>query len=68
MQIHGGRQLKGVVKASGSKNAILPILAASIMLEGETTLKNISNLGDVKIMVRMLNSLGVRTEYLFDDK
>ena len=67
MQIHGGRQLKGVVKASGSKNAILPILAASIMLEGETTLKNISNLGDVKIMVRMLNSLGVRTEYLFDD-
>lgn len=67
MQIHGGRQLKGTVKASGSKNAILPILAASIMLDGETTLKNISNLGDVKIMVRMLNSLGVRTEYLFDD-
>ena len=33
----------------------------------ETNINNIPNLGDVKIMVRMLNSLGIRTEYLFDN-
>ena len=38
MEIVGGKPLKGEVIASGAKNALLPILAASVMLEGETNL------------------------------
>jgi UDP-N-acetylglucosamine 1-carboxyvinyltransferase len=52
-----------MVTVSGSKNAALPILAASILLNGETTLSNVPNLLDVITMLRVLRTLGIRTEY-----
>ena len=67
MDIVGGVPLKGTVYASGAKNALLPILAASVMLDGETNLKNAPYLGDVNIMLRMLTSLGIRAEHLPND-
>ena len=67
MEIVGGTQLKGTVRASGAKNALLPILAACVMLDGETNLTNAPYLGDVNIMLRMLSSLGIRAEHLSND-
>ena len=67
MTIVGGRRLEGHVKATGAKNAILPILSACIMLEGETKLLNVPHMSDVNVMIRMLNALNVRTEYGYND-
>lgn len=63
LTIEGGVPLKGTVRASGAKNAALPIMAAVLMLEGDTILENVPQLMDVSIMLRMLNALGVRAEY-----
>ena len=67
LKVQGGSVLQGEVAASGAKNAILPILAACIMLRGETRLMNIPQMGDVNIMLRMLKALNIRAEYLFQD-
>jgi UDP-N-acetylglucosamine 1-carboxyvinyltransferase len=61
--VHGGSKLKGEVTISGSKNAALPILAATALLTGETTLENVPELNDVITMLRVLRSLGLRAEY-----
>ena len=56
--VNGGNRLNGEVNISGAKNAILPILAATIG-GNESTLFNVPNLRDVEIMVKILNSLVV---------
>ena len=65
--IHGGRPLFGTISVSGSKNAALPILAATILAEGETILENIPDLSDVAIMCDILRELGCRVESLGKD-
>ncbi len=60
--VTGGQVLNGTVKAGGAKNSALPLLAACIMLDGETSFGNVPQLLDVQIMCRMLNELGLRTE------
>ncbi len=47
-KIKGGKKLNGEVNISGSKNAALPIIAASLLADGETTLKNVPALVDIK--------------------
>lgn len=59
LTIEGGHVLNGTVKASGAKNAALPILAASILFDGETVLENVPQLNDIDMMIKMLNSLGI---------
>ena len=61
--VTGGKKLHGKVNISGSKNASLPILAATILLHGETTLTNVPNLLDIITMIRVLRALGLRAEY-----
>ena len=56
--IKGGRPLKGTINISGSKNASLPILASSILVQ-KLELNNIPFLEDVKSMLFLLNSLGI---------
>lgn len=56
--IQGGRKLEGEVKVSGSKNASLPIIAATILNEGETTLYNVPEIHDTKMMFEILKKLG----------
>jgi UDP-N-acetylglucosamine 1-carboxyvinyltransferase len=68
LTVEGGYSLEGTVQVSGAKNSVLPILAACIMLDGETVLTNVPYLNDVSIMMRMLNALGVRAEYYQHDK
>ncbi len=63
LTILGQNRLSGTVAASGAKNAALPILAATILMEGEITLTNVPHLMDVLTMIRMLKALGLRAEY-----
>ena len=52
--------LHGVVEISGSKNSVLPILAASILCSEECTLEDVPGLKDVDIMCELIESLGVK--------
>ncbi len=61
-QISGGKRLRGAVEISGAKNAALPIMAASILCEGEVVLHNVPDLADVRTMEHLLNQLGVSTK------
>lgn len=61
--IFGGNSLKGTVKASGSKNASLPILAACLLVEGEATLYDIPRLRDVAVMRDLLVYLGAKVTW-----
>ncbi len=62
--IHGGKNLVGTVKVDGSKNATLPILAASILCKGEIILKNVPQFSDVLNMIKILNALKVQIEFI----
>ncbi len=62
-QIHGGVPLRGDVTISGSKNAALPLIAASVLCEGETTLTNVPFLRDIKVMLQILEHLGAQTSF-----
>lgn len=58
--IQGGYKLEGMVKISGSKNAALPIIAAALLTNKKIELNNIPNLVDVKSMLDLLRSLGIK--------
>lgn len=60
--IKGQNKLEGIVKISGSKNAALPIIAATILNGGVTTLYNVPNIHDTKMMFEILNILGGKVE------
>jgi UDP-N-acetylglucosamine 1-carboxyvinyltransferase len=51
--IEGGKRLDGEVSVSGSKNASLPILAATILNGDETKLYNVPNIHDIKITLEV---------------
>lgn len=61
--IKGPTKLKGTISASGSKNAALPIIAASILASGVTTLKNVPNIVDIQNLLKILKGLGARTNF-----
>src|SRR3954470_24601125 len=56
--IRGGSRLKGKIEISGSKNSALPILAATIMADGKTTLRSVPRLSDIDSMIKLLGELG----------
>ncbi len=58
--IEGGRRLEGEIEVSGSKNASLPIMAATILNKGNTKLYNIPNIQDTKITQEILKYLGCK--------
>ncbi len=60
--IRGGRKLRGEVQVSGSKNASLPLMAASQLAEGTHRLRRVPDLADVRTMQRLLASMGLTTE------
>jgi len=60
--INGGCPLNGSIHISGSKNAALPIMAASILTNDKLELSNVPNLDDVKTMSKVLSSLGVEVD------
>lgn len=60
-------QLKGTVNISCAKNAILPIIAASLLTEDKCTLEDVAALEDVKVMVEVVNSLGAEVNLSSDN-
>ncbi|ETI61625.1 UDP-N-acetylglucosamine 1-carboxyvinyltransferase [Marinomonas profundimaris] len=56
--ITGGTRLNGVVRASGAKNAALPILAATLLTKELITIKNLPHLHDITTMLELLGSMG----------
>jgi len=61
--IAGGNRLQGAVRVSGSKNATLPIVAASLLLDGECTIEGIPRLRDVAVMRDVLTHLGAAVSW-----
>ena len=61
-RIRGGRKLEGVCFVQGSKNASLPILAASILAPAESELQNVPQLKDIDAALRILRHLGCVAE------
>ena len=56
--VAGGVPLRGEVRISGAKNAVLPILCAGLLAEGSLVVRNVPNLHDVKTTLRLLAELG----------
>ena len=62
--IHGGRRLEGRVKISGAKNAVLPIIAATLLgQDSPSLLDEVPALEDVHTITEVLQKLGVKAEF-----
>lgn len=61
--IHGGQKLSGSIPVSGSKNATLPILAATLLTDGKCVIRNVPKLRDTLTMIKLLQSLGKKVEF-----
>jgi UDP-N-acetylglucosamine 1-carboxyvinyltransferase len=62
-RIIGGAPLQGELTISGSKNASLPLIAASVLCDGETVLENVPRLRDTVTMLEILDYLGASTSF-----
>lgn len=61
--VNGGKELKGKVKISGAKNAVLPIMASSLLATGVTTINNVPNLRDTRTFIELLTILGAKCNF-----
>ncbi len=59
IRIRGGRQLKGAIHISGSKNASLPLMATALLTDQKFTLHNVPRLADITTMIQLLQQHGV---------
>lgn len=62
--INGGNRLRGKVRISGAKNAALPVMAATLLCEGEVTLHDIPRVADVTFLMELLRKLGVENDWI----
>ena len=58
--IHGGRALSGEIRASGSKNAVLPMIAAALLTDEEVVLENVPSIRDVDVMLEIAGVIGAQ--------
>ncbi len=65
--INGCKRLDGSVRISSAKNSVLPIIAGSILTKDQVVIKNCPKITDVLSMLRILNSLGVKTNFQGDN-
>ena len=61
--IQGGHKLKGEIRVSGAKNAATPILAATLLTQGECVIGNVPRVSDVETMIEILRSLRAEAEW-----
>ena len=66
--IEGGTQLKGTVRISGAKNAVLPVLAATLLTRGRNIIQGVPQVRDVATMIKLLEDLGVEVESYHNEK
>lgn len=67
IQIFGSSSLKGEIEIQGSKNAVLPIMAAALLYEGVSIIKNVPRIQDVFCMIEILEALGCTVTFLGND-
>jgi len=60
--VHGGSQLQGIVRVSGSKNSALPILAATLLTKEPCIIDHVPDLSDIHYMLQILSELGAEVE------
>ena len=63
LEVFGANKLKGQIKISGSKNASLPILAATLLTDKKIVLKNLPKVRDIETMMLLLRSLGSKIRF-----
>ena len=63
LEVFGANKLNGHINISGSKNASLPILAATLLSNKKVCLKNLPNVKDIHTMINLLQSLGSKTNF-----
>ena len=68
LEVFGANMLKGQVRISGSKNASLPILAATLLSDKKIHLSNLPKVKDIETMLLLLKSLDTKIEYIKDKK
>ena len=68
LKIQGGHTLSGEISISGSKNAALAVIAASIMTEEKVVLENTPHLEDITTMIRLIAGMGVSVTLADDGK
>jgi UDP-N-acetylglucosamine 1-carboxyvinyltransferase len=61
-EIEGGTPLRGTVRASGNKNAILPMIAATMLTDQPVELHNVPDIADVRVMLEVAQALGATVE------
>ncbi len=61
--IEGGKRLAGKIRISGSKNASLPVLIASIMADTDVVLENVPRLKDIRTTLQLLTLLGCQADF-----
>jgi UDP-N-acetylglucosamine 1-carboxyvinyltransferase len=62
--VRGGQPLNGTIRPAGNKNAALPILAATVMAEGPSTIHNVPRIRDVEAMAELMAGLGATIEWV----
>lgn len=69
IQIVGGTPLKGVIEIQGSKNSVLPAIAASLMVKkGKSVIRNVPYIQDVLVSIEIAQSLGAKIDYDIKEK
>ena len=63
LEVFGANKLKGQIKISGSKNASLPILAATLLSSKKIFLNNLPKVKDIETMINLLQSLGSKIKF-----
>ena len=63
LEVFGANKLRGQIKISGSKNASLPILAATLLSKKKVYLKNLPKVKDIETMINLLQSLGSKIKF-----
>lgn len=63
-EIRGGRGLNGEISIYGAKNAALPVLAATVMVNGTTVIHGVPQLEDVRVMLEILHGLGAKATFI----
>jgi len=67
--ITGGKPLKGTLFVQGAKNAVLPMIAAALLVKkGQTVLRNVPPLNDVRISISLAESVGAKVTYYEDER
>ena len=64
LEVFGTNKLKGQIDISGSKNASLPVLAATLLSDKKIYLRNLPKVKDIETMINLLRSLGSKVKFV----